>query len=65
MVRLGARLVMASYQRKGKQSGLNLVEYAKVQTWMGFLDTEKSRQALGCTKGDLNLSLRETVEANP
>ena len=63
MVRLGASLVMASHRRKGKESGLNLVEYIKVQTRMGYLDTEKSRQLLGYKQGDLNLALKETVEA--
>ncbi|HSN95056.1 MAG TPA: NAD-dependent epimerase/dehydratase family protein [Anaerolineaceae bacterium] len=63
MVRLGARLVTAMHHRKGKESGLDLVEYIKVQTRMGFLDTEKTRKALGYAKGDLDLALEETVKA--
>jgi len=63
MVRLGARAVMASDRRKGKESGLDLLAYVKVQTRMGFLDTEKSRQTLGYDKGDLDLALEETVKA--
>ena len=63
MVRLGAHAVMASHRRKGKESGLDLLAYVKVQTRMGFLDTEKSRQTLGYDKGDLDMALEETVKA--
>jgi hypothetical protein len=56
--------VMASYRRKGKESGLNMVEYSKVQTRLGYLDTEKTRVSLGYPKGDLDLALQETVEAS-
>jgi dihydroflavonol-4-reductase len=64
MVRFGARMVMASYRRKGKESGLNMVEYSKVQTRLGYLDTEKARVSLGYPKTDLDLALQETVEAS-
>lgn len=64
MVRFGASLVMTSHHRKGKESGLDLIEYTKVQTRMGYLDTEKARHELDYPKGDLELALKETVEAS-
>ncbi|MEA4812819.1 MAG: NAD-dependent epimerase/dehydratase family protein [Anaerolineaceae bacterium] len=62
-VRLGARLITAKHEREGKEGGLDMLEYTKVQTRQGFLDTEKAHAELGYPRGDLDLALTETVEA--
>lgn len=63
MVSLGARMIMAKYKIEGKEPGLDLREFVKVQTRMGDLDLHSAPQKLGYHHEDLDVALRETVEA--
>lgn len=63
MVRFGARLMMARYRLAGKEPGLNLIEYVKVQSRMGDLDLDSAPELLGYQHDDLNQALKATVEA--
>lgn len=63
MVSVGARLMMAKYRMQGKEPGLDLAEFVKVQTRMGELNLHSAPQKLGYHHEDLDLALRETVEA--
>ena len=63
MVSLGARMIMAKYKIEGKEPGLDLREFVKVQTRMGDLNLHSAPQKLGYRHEDLDVALRETVEA--
>ena len=48
---------------QGKEGGLNLLEFVKLQTANTFFDPTPSRQALGYGQGGLAEALRDTVRA--
>lgn len=63
MVTFAMVLVMAYYRLKGLESGLNMKEFVEIQTRMGFMDGERTRQELGYSSFNLDEALRQTVRA--
>ena len=62
-VRLGAALLRARHALQGRESGLEPVEFVKVQTRETFFDSAPSRAVLGFGSGDLDEALAATVSA--
>jgi len=62
LLRMGAGFLEANLRGKGKESGLNPVEFIDLQTRNTFMDTEFSSNLLGYEHGDFDQALKETVE---
>jgi dihydroflavonol-4-reductase len=56
-------LVELLHKLQGRESGLALVDFTRVQTANTYFDPEPARQALGFGKGGLNQALADTVQA--
>jgi len=63
LVRLLLLLVKGWHALQGKESGLDPLHLAEIQTAQTFFDPEPARRALGFTQGDLQRAFAETVAA--
>jgi nucleoside-diphosphate-sugar epimerase len=62
-VRLGARLIRARHSMQRRESGLDPVEFVKVQTRETFFDPAPARALLGFGSGGLASALSATISA--
>jgi len=62
-VRLGAALLRTTHTLQGRESGLEPIEFIKVQTAETFFDAAPARAALDFGSGDLDDALSATVVA--
>jgi len=62
-VRVGAVLLRLQHSLQGRESGLNPVEFIKVQTAETYFDPSPARAALGFGSGGLDAALAATVSA--
>jgi dihydroflavonol-4-reductase len=63
LIKLGLMAVWLVDKLKGKESGLDYLYFASLQTANTFLDPEPSSRALGYDPGGLDEAFRKTVEA--
>jgi dihydroflavonol-4-reductase len=63
IIRLGLWSTALLHRLQGKESGLNMLYFAGLQTAQTYLDPEPSQRALGYVPGDLEAAFRQTVEA--
>jgi len=63
IVRGGMALVEQYHRIQGREGGLDLVEFTKLQTSQTFFDPSQSRDALGYGSGGLDEAFKETVAA--
>ncbi|HNT77795.1 MAG TPA: NAD(P)H-binding protein [Anaerolineae bacterium] len=61
--RLGARFLVLSHRRQGRESGLNPVKFIDVQIRNTFFDPTPSCEVLGYGRGGLDEALAQTVGA--
>jgi dihydroflavonol-4-reductase len=64
LVGLGARLLRVQHALQGRESGLDPVEFPKVQTAASFFDPSPARAALGFGSGGLGEAFAATVAAS-
>jgi dihydroflavonol-4-reductase len=62
-VRLGLRLVGLRHRLRGRESGLDPVRFAAIQTRNTFFDPAPAAQELGYGRGNLEEAFKDTVEA--
>jgi dihydroflavonol-4-reductase len=63
IIKLGMFAVFLFHSLQGKESGLNLRYFTRLQTVETFLDPQSSQKALGYQTGNLDEAFRETVLA--
>jgi len=63
MVLLVLRVVKLQYRLRGKESGLDPVKFAAIQTRNTFFDPSSSAKELGYNRGNLQKALEDTVKA--
>jgi nucleoside-diphosphate-sugar epimerase len=64
MVRIGMRLVQLWHRLHGKEGGLEMVAFTRLQTAKTFFDPTPSRLALGYGQGGLSQALVDTVRGS-
>jgi nucleoside-diphosphate-sugar epimerase len=62
-VRLGLRLVGLQHRLRGRESGLDPVRFAAIQTRNTFFDPAPAAEELGYGRGNLEEAFKDTVEA--
>ena len=62
-VRLGLRLVELQHRLRGRESGLDPVRFAAIQTRNTFFDPAPAAEELGYGRGNLEEAFKDTVEA--
>jgi len=62
-VRLGLRLVELQHRLRGRESGLDPVRFAAIQTRNTFFDPAPAAEELGYGRGNLEQAFKDTVEA--
>jgi nucleoside-diphosphate-sugar epimerase len=62
-VRLGLRLVELHHRLRGRESGLDPVRFAAIQTRNTFFDPAPAAEELGYGRGNLEEAFKDTVEA--
>jgi nucleoside-diphosphate-sugar epimerase len=63
LVTIGAGLISLVHRMKGLESGLNPVEFVKLQTRNTFIDNSQTRLELGYSDEDLRNALLDTIAA--
>lgn len=63
VVRVGTFLLKSAHAIRGLESGLDPIEFVKIQTANTFLDIKQAQKVLGYSNGDIDKALEETVIA--
>ena len=64
LVRLGLRAVASHHRLRGRESGLDPVRFAAIQTRNTFFDPSPAAEELGYGRGNLEQAFKDTVEAS-